>query len=177
MPGSRVEIFQVITLGGRPGEWTKRVKHCSCALLPRLVWSGPYCELYCHAVCKWKVWNLPLSWFVYERIRLFTIYMGKPVGPRWANGSQNSGLVNFVPQSLLSFLQISSIYQKTTANAWTRYKRWLWSNGTRIFVWNIPSGKTGLIFQIFRCPRKFFDLNDPKSPFPFTSNRIFWEIR
>ena len=164
---SRVEIFQGITLAGRPGEWTKRVIHCSCVLLPRLMWSvrkslgiwfilncyflfiylflflkpcpagregsiyragvflqftpqrarwgffidwmlvgylpgldflfcfigfslyvvvelansinasppvntwsGPYCELYCHAVCTWKLWNLPLSWFVYERIRL-----------------------------------------------------------------------------------------------------------
>ena len=74
MPGSRVEIFQVITLPGRPGESTKRktrqrITHCSCALLPRLMWSGPYCELYCHAVYTWKIRNLPLSWFVYERIR------------------------------------------------------------------------------------------------------------
>ena len=73
-PGSRVEIFQVITLAGRPGEWTKRdagqrVTRCSCPLLPRLMWSGPYCELYCHTLCAWKLWNLPLSWFVHERIR------------------------------------------------------------------------------------------------------------
>ena len=32
--------------------------------------TGPYCELYCHAVCTWKLWNLPLSWSVYARIRL-----------------------------------------------------------------------------------------------------------
>ena len=32
------------------------------------MWSGPYCELYCHAVCTWKLWNLPLSWFVYKKI-------------------------------------------------------------------------------------------------------------
>ena len=74
MPGSRVEIFQVITLAWWPGEWTKRetdqrVTHCSCALRPRVMWSGPYCELNCHAVCTWKLWNLLLSWFVYERIR------------------------------------------------------------------------------------------------------------
>ena len=60
---------------GRPSEWTKRetgqwITHCSCPLLLRLMWSGPYCELYCHAVCTWKVWNLPLSWFLHERIRL-----------------------------------------------------------------------------------------------------------
>ena len=72
--GSRVEIFQVITLAGRLGEWTKRetgqqVTHCSCALLPRFMWLGPYCKLYCHAVYTWKLWNLPLSWFVYKRIQ------------------------------------------------------------------------------------------------------------
>ena len=71
----------------------------------------------------------------------------------WVNGTQNSGLVNFVPESRLPFVKISSIYQKTTAKAWTRYQRWLWRNGTRISVlWNIPSRKTGLPFQIFcRC--------------------------
>ena len=75
MPGSLVKLSQVITLAGRPGEWTKRetgqrVTHRSCALLPRLMWSGPYCELYSHAVCTWKLWNyFPLSWFLYERIR------------------------------------------------------------------------------------------------------------
>ena len=35
-----------------------------------LMWSAPYCELGCHTVSTWKLWNLPLSWFVYERIRL-----------------------------------------------------------------------------------------------------------
>ena len=30
----------------------------------RLLW------VYCHAVYTWKLWNLPLSWFVYERIWL-----------------------------------------------------------------------------------------------------------
>ena len=26
--------------------------------------------MYCQAVCTWKLWNLPLSWFVNERMRL-----------------------------------------------------------------------------------------------------------
>ena len=30
----------------------------------------------------------------------------------WVNGSQSSGLVNFVPESPLPFVQISSIYRK-----------------------------------------------------------------
>ena len=29
-----------------------------------------YYELYCHAVRTWKLWSLPLSWFVYEKNRL-----------------------------------------------------------------------------------------------------------
>ena len=33
----------------------------------------------------------------------------------WANGKHNSGLINFVPESRLPFVQISSIYRKTTA--------------------------------------------------------------
>ena len=30
----------------------------------------------------------------------------------WANGKQNSGLANFIPESLLPFVQISSIHPK-----------------------------------------------------------------
>ena len=48
MPGFWAEIFQVIMLAARAGESTKRktgqrVTHCSCTLLPWLMWSGPYC--------------------------------------------------------------------------------------------------------------------------------------
>ena len=44
---------------------------------------------------------------------------------------------------------------KTTAKAWNWYQIWLWRIGTRISVWNIPSGKTGLPFQMLRCLRCF----------------------
>ena len=43
----------------------------------------------------------------------------------WVNGSQSSGLVNFVPESPLPFVQISSIYRKTAAKALNWYQRWL----------------------------------------------------
>ena len=69
----------------------------------------------------------------------------------WLNSSQSSELVNFVPESRLPFVQTSSIYRKTTAKAWNWNQRWLWKNGTRISLWNISSGKTGLPFQMFRC--------------------------
>ena len=95
----------------------------------------------------------------------------------WVNGTQNSGLVNFVPESRLPFVQISPIYQKTTAKVWTRYQRWLWRNGTRIFVWNIPSGKTGLPFQMFRrCYRKFSGGTTQKVVCYLLSNLIFRKI-
>ena len=45
-----------------------------------------------------------------------------------ANDKQNLGLVNFVPESRVSFAQISSIYQKTAAKAYTKlnwYQSWL----------------------------------------------------
>ena len=35
----------------------------------------------------------------------------------WVNGRQNSGLVNFVSESRLPLVQISPIYQNTTAKA------------------------------------------------------------
>ena len=51
-----------------------------------------------------------------ENLWLFTIYSGMLKG--WVNGQQNSWLVNFVPEPLLSFSQISSIYRETASNAW-----------------------------------------------------------
>ena len=41
-----------------------------------------------------------------------------------ANGTQNSGLENFVPESCLPFEQISSIYRKTTAVSKMALKKW-----------------------------------------------------
>ena len=37
-----------------------------------------------------------------------------------------------------------------------------------VSLWNIPSGKTGLPFQMFLCSRKFFRWENPKSLVPFT---------
>ena len=90
----------------------------------------------------------------------------------WVNGSQSSALGNFVPESPLLFVQISSIYRKTAAKAWNWYQRWLWRNGTRISVWNIPSEKTGLPFQMFRYFRKFSVGKTQKVAFHSLSNRI-----
>ena len=56
----------------------------------------------------------------------------------WGNDRQNSGRVNFVPES-----------------RFTIYHFLPGSNETGISVWNISSGNTGLPFQMFRCSRKF----------------------
>ena len=102
----------------------------------------------------------------------------------WANRSvhgvdkwfQSSGLVNFAPESRLPFVKISSIYLKTTAKTWNWYQRWLWRNRTRISLWNIPSGKTGLPFQMFRCSRKFSVWKTQKVSFHLLFNQISRKI-
>ena len=88
----------------------------------------------------------------------------------WANGAQNSGLVNFVPESRLS-LHISVPFTKKLPRRPEPGIKdlWLWRNGTRISVWNIPSGKTGLPFQMFRCSRKFSDETTQKVLFHLLS--------
>ena len=88
---ARFKIRPHNTIREVAGEWTKRetgqrVTHCSCALLPRLMWSGPYCEFYCHAVCTWKLWirltSRPhVSVFVWKR-RFFSPFSKKYASTR-----------------------------------------------------------------------------------------------
>ena len=94
----------------------------------------------------------------------------------WANGTQNSGLVNFVPESRLPFVQISSIYRKTTERAWNRYQRWLWSNGTRISIRKFRPEKTWLPFSDVSLLRKVSAGTTKKVVFHLLSNRIFRKI-
>ena len=81
----------------------------------------------------------------------------------WANGTQNLGLVNFVPESRLPFVQISSIYQKTTAKALTRYQIWLWRNGSRISVWIFRPEKQDNLFRCSVAPGNFLMERPKKS--------------
>ena len=102
---------------------------------------------------------------------LFTICIGRPVSPRSRQMvRENSGLVNFAPESRLPLIQISSIYRKTTGKSLK-----LGRNGTRISDWNIPSGKTGLPFQMFRCFRKFSAGTTQKRHVPYTFQPDFPE--
>ena len=49
-------------------------------------------------------------------------------------------------------------------------------NGTRISLWNIPSGKTGLPFQTFRCSRKFPNGTTREVMYHLLSNRNFRKV-
>ena len=117
------------------------------------------------------------------------LYVGKPTSSRFRQ-------MGIVPESRLPFAQISSIYSKTAAKAWNCYQRWLermksWKfcnfvpkasksclsvgywNETRISFWNVPSRKTGLPFQMFRCSRKFSAATTQNVVFHLLSSRIF----
>ena len=78
-----------------------------------------------------------------------------------------------LPESRLPFVQISSLYRKTAAKAWNWYQRWLWRNGTRISVWNIPSRKNGTTFSGVPLLPDSFHWNNPKAVFHLLSIRIF----
>ena len=94
----------------------------------------------------------------------------------WVSGSQSWGLINFIPQSPLPFVQISSIYWKTAAKAWNWYQRWLWRNGIQISVWNISSRKTRLPFRCSRCSLKFSIGKTQRVLFHLFSNQISQKI-
>ena len=98
----------------------------------------------------------------------FAIYTSETVRFKaWLNSKENSGLVKFVPELGLPFVQISSIYWKTVVKAWNWYERWLERNGTRSD--NIPTGKVGLyIFSDVTLLPEIFHWTDPRSPVPFT---------
>ena len=62
---------------GLPGEWTKReTGQRSNTLFMRIASPAHVIRPLLWVVLSWKLLNLPLSWFVYERIRL------DPINPR-----------------------------------------------------------------------------------------------
>ena len=74
---SNLYIINIVALGW-PFSWNTEIKVTSAELASlttgpvRLMWSGPYCELYCHAVCTGESFGICCfgAWFVYERIRV-----------------------------------------------------------------------------------------------------------
>lgn len=52
----------------------------------------------------------------------------------------------------------------------------LMKRNTNFSLKNIPSGKTGLPFHMFRCSQKFFAGTNKKIAFHLLSNRNFWKL-
>ena len=80
--------------------------------------------------------------------------MVQNLGP---NGTQNSGPVNFIPESDLPFVQISSTYLKTATKP-ANGVRGLRTNKTKLSIGAILTGKTGIPFQKFRFSQENFPL-------------------
>ena len=84
----------------------------------------------------------------------------------WANGKRNSGLVNFIPESRLSFVQIISTTKKRSKKrprslkllSKTALKKW---NTNFRLEHSVRKKYVPLLPEIFRW-------NDPKSSVPFT---------
>ena len=92
----------------------------------------------------------------------------------WVNGRQNSGLVNFVPESRLPFVQISFIFRKTAARRETGVKDDFEEMEHEFSVWNILCGKRTTFSDVPLLP-EIFRWSDPESRVPFTFQPDFPE--
>jgi len=102
---------------------------------------------------------------------LFTILMRKPLVHslgKW-DGKQNLRLVNFVLESHLPFVQISSFYQKMTAKAWNWYQDPISQMEHKFLFGTFHPEKQNYLFRysVTLC-LKMFHLNKPKSCVAFT---------
>ena len=93
------------------------------------------------------------------------------------NGSQSSGQVNFVPEIAFNICTRQSHLPENGREGLKlvskiALKKW----NTNISFWNIPSGKTGLPFQMFRCSRKFSVGKTQNVVFHLPSNRFSQKI-
>ena len=115
---------------------------------------------------------------LYSRPWSLAIYMGKPVGPRFGqNVTQNLGLVNFVPESCLLFVQISFIFRKMTAKAWRWCQRWLWKKWNTNFRLEHFVRKNRTTFSDVPLLSEICHWNDPTQKVVFhLTNRIFRKL-
>ena len=99
--------------------------------------------------------------------------MRKPFGPRfgkmYAKFRTFRNCVYHLPKS-------GQFAEKRPRRPETGTKRWLWRNGTRIPVWEIPSGKNRTTFSDVPLLPEIFRWNDPRRFVPLLSNRIFWKL-
>ena len=89
----------------------------------------------------------------------------------WANGTQNSGLVNFVPESCLPFAV--SFSEKRPR----RREDGSVKNDFEKMEHEFPFGTLGLPFPMFRCSREICHRNDPTQKVVFhLTNLIFRKL-
>ena len=93
------------------------------------------------------------------------------------HGSQSSGQVNFVPEIAFNICTRQSHLPENGREGLKLVskiplKKW----NANISFWNIPSGKTGLPFQMFRCSRKFSVGKTQNVVFHLPSNRFSQKI-
>ena len=115
---------------------------------------------------------------------LLTIYMDKPVGPRFEQMLRKSKFSTGQFRSEIAFTISTNQFHLPKNNrrglkprknnllilsCWNWYQRWLWRNGGRISVCNVPFAKIGLSFQMFRCSRKFLRRTTQKVVFHLLS--------
>ena len=103
---------------------------------------------------------------------LFTIYLGELVGSRFVRIHY---IFNLVPEQRLPLYKQFHLPKKWPRRPETSIKDGFEENGTRISVWNIPSGKKkeDYLLQEFHCSRKFSTGMTQKVVFHLLSNRIF----
>ena len=94
----------------------------------------------------------------------------------WVNGKQNSGLVNFVPESHFTVCTNQFHLWKNSRES-LKYQRWLWKMEHKImFVGNIPFSKTGQPSQMFHYSQKFSPKTTWKVVFHcFSFQPDFWK--
>ena len=112
-------------------------------------------------------------WYPNMNILFFHLHWTTCQSTVWANGTQNSGLLNVLPESPLLFLQISSNYRKTTAKAWNWYQIWFLTNRTWICTWNILSGKNMTSFSDVSLLPEILHRNGRKNRVTITVNNQY----
>ena len=108
---------------------------------------------------------------------LFTICMGRPVGPRFRQMvRKNSGLVSFAPESRLPFVQIKSVRftGKRPRRPETGIKLMAWKKWNANFRLEYSfRKKQDYLYRCFVAPGNFLLERPKKGMFHLLSNRIF----
>ena len=102
---------------------------------------------------------------------MVTIYMSEPVGSRF--GQMASNIQNWQVSCRNRVYHLELHLPKYGREGLKLVSKMAFKKWNTNFGWNIPIGKTGLLFQTFRCSRKFSTETIRNVVFHQLSNRIF----